>query len=171
MPFLQGKSVGQALACSDASCFAQQIRVEVDPSNRVGACGATRDLTQDHPGSAADFEDRLSRSHLNGIQQSAYHSHVRRSTPRFEKGDGAERGPAQSKRAVFLAERRGNRLPLRRSQVEWHQDKRLASPANTVGDARHLALLLRQSRPCDRVPLETIEKLEHCASDFGPTIR
>jgi len=73
----QSKSVGQALVCRKTHRLAEQIRVKVDAGNGVGSCSAARDFAQNYSRSAADFEDRLSLSHQNGVQQSADHANIR----------------------------------------------------------------------------------------------
>src|SRR5262249_30884075 len=120
------------------------------------ASSTARDLANDNPGPAADFEHDLARLYPNQVQNIAHQSQIIRAAPPLEDADDAEERPTQTYGAVARTERWNEGLPLRGGQRERHQDQRRAGATNAVGDPCRLAFSLRQPHRRGRVAIEKV---------------
>src|SRR6516164_4035640 len=117
----------------------------------------------DDTGAAADFEHGLARSDRQRVEQSPYYRHIARTAALLEAGDAAEQWAAEGDRAVTPRERRDQRFPLARREVERQQHQRWSGAAHAKRDAGGLALLLGQAGRRQRVAV--LEELAHRSVD------
>ena len=75
--------------------LAHEITIYIGGDDRIGPTGAGSETTNDGAGTAADFENRMSWSKIQFMEQLIDDTHIARLRSGFEMGDHAEMSAAQ----------------------------------------------------------------------------
>ena len=117
----------------------QQKGTHIAADQPVGASGAPRQLADDHARAAA-YSRTLSPDTIANVSSSVRMSRYSPKPPALlETGDAAEQRSAKDDGAIVRGQRRDQRLPLARRQIERQQHQWRSHPAHPKGDAGNFA--------------------------------